>query len=117
MARKMTAPDRLICHVIHRLAVGGLENGLVNLINHLPDDYQHAIICVTDATDFRHRIRRHDVAIHELGKRPGKDLASYGRMWRLLRRLRPKIVHTRNLPALDMLVPARLAGVPYSLHS
>jgi hypothetical protein len=72
MARKMTAPDRLICHVIHRLAVGGLENGLVNLINHLPDDYQHAIICVTDATDFRHRIRRHDVAIHELGKRPGK---------------------------------------------
>lgn len=113
----MTGPDRLICHVIYRLAVGGLENGLVNLINHLPDDYQHAVICVTDATDFRHRIRRADVDIHELHKRPGKDLAAYGRMWRLLRQLRPKIVHTRNLPALDMLAPAGLAGVPHSVHS
>ena len=114
----MTSPPQLICHVVYRLAVGGLENGLVNLINHLPEDaYQHAIVCVTEATDFRHRIRRRGVEIYELHKRPGKDVAAYGRMWRLLRQLRPKIVHTRNLPALDMLAPAWLAAVPRSVHS
>lgn len=108
----------LICHVIYRLAVGGLENGVVNLINHLPGDrYRHAVICVTFATEFRDRIRRSGVEVHELRKRPGKDIAAYGRMWRLLRRLRPHIVHTRNLPALDMMVPARLAGVPRFVHS
>lgn len=108
----------LICHVIYRLGIGGLENGVVNLVNNLPADrYRHAIICVTEATNFRERIRRRDVEIHELKKRPGKDIAVYGRMWRLLRRLQPQIVHTRNLPALDMIIPAYLAGVPRFIHS
>jgi hypothetical protein len=29
-------PVPLVAHVIHRLDVGGMENGLVNLINHMP---------------------------------------------------------------------------------
>ena len=46
-----TAP--LIAHVIYRLDVGGLENGLVNIINGLPEGkFRHAIICLTDYTDF-----------------------------------------------------------------
>lgn len=109
---------RLICHVVQRLAVGGLENGVVNLINNLPSDtYRHAVICVTSATEFRQRIRRPDVDIHEIRKQPGKDIGAYHRMWRVLRHLRPDIVHTRNLPALDMLGPAWLAGVPRLVHS
>ena len=108
----------LVCHVIYRLAMGGLENGLVNLINNLPRDaYNHAIVCVTDATEFRRRIMRPNVAIHEIRKRPGKDIAAYGRMWRTLRSLKPRVVHTRNLPAIDMLAPARLAGIKRFVHS
>lgn len=108
----------LVCHIIYRLAVGGLENGLVNLINNLPrENYSHAIICVTEATDFRHRIERPDVEIYEIQKQPGKDIAAYGRMWSVLRALKPRIVHTRNLPALDMLAPARLSGVTRFVHS
>jgi sugar transferase (PEP-CTERM/EpsH1 system associated) len=108
----------LICHIVYRLAVGGLENGLVNLVNNLPEErYRHAIVCITAATDFRQRIRRAGISVHELHKRPGKDIAVYGRMRRLLRELQPRIVHTRNLPALDMIVPARLAGVRRFIHS
>lgn len=107
----------LICHIIHRLDYGGLENGLVNLINHLPADrFRHAVICLTEATDFRRRIERPDVPIVEIGKRPGKDPTAYARVWRALRRLRPRVVHTRNLPALDMLAVAALAGVPRLVH-
>ncbi len=114
----VTRTPPLICHVIYRLSFGGLENGLVNLINKLPVDlYRHAIVCVTTATNFRERIRRSGVEIFELEKRAGKDIAAYARMWRLLVRLRPKIVHTRNLPALDMLIPAFAAGVPRFVHS
>ena|SRR5690242_20257086 len=103
---------RLICHVIFRLDFGGLENGLVNLINRLPaDEFSHAIVCLTHATAFRERIIRSDVQVFELHKRPGKDIGIYPRMWRLLRQLRPDIVHTRNLPALDSLFTAKLAGV------
>ena len=31
-------PRPLIAHVVFRFDVGGLENGVVNLINHLPRD-------------------------------------------------------------------------------
>ena len=44
----------LVVHVIFRLDVGGLENGLVNLINRIPSTrFRHAIICLTDYTEFR----------------------------------------------------------------
>jgi sugar transferase (PEP-CTERM/EpsH1 system associated) len=108
----------LICHIIHRLATGGLENGLVNLINHLPRDrYRHAVVCLTESTDFGDRIRHDAAEIYAIHKLPGKDLLAYARLWRLLRRLKPRIVHTRNLPALDTLFIAWLARVPRLVHS
>jgi len=107
----------LIVHVIHRLAYGGMENGLVNLINRTPPGRaRHAIVCLTDYTDFRDRIQDPDVPVLALGKRAGKDVAAYWRLWRVLRRLAPDIVHTRNLPAVDMVVPAALARVPVRIH-
>ncbi len=107
----------LIVHVIHRLDYGGMENGLVNLINRTPPDRaRHAIVCLTGYTDFRDRIRNPDVPVLALGKRDGKDVAAYWRLWRVLRRLAPDIVHTRNLPAVDMVVPAALARVPVRIH-
>ncbi len=111
-------PRRLICHIIHKLDYGGLENGVVNLINWMPPDrYRHAVLCLSHATGFRERIRRPDVPIIEIGKRPGKDPGAYLRVWRALRRLRPWLVHTRNLPAVDMGFVARLAGVRRVVHS
>ena len=109
----------LVAHVIHCLDVGGLENGLVNLINHMPPErYRHAIICLTDYNpDFRKRIRRSDVAVYALHKRPGQDWGLYLKLWRLLRQLSPDIVHTRNLAALEGQLPSLLAGVRCRVHS
>lgn len=107
----------LVAHIIYRLTVGGLENGLVNLINHmLKERYRHAIVCLTDYTDFRDRIHRNDVPIVALYKREGQDFGMYRRLWRVLRDLLPAIVHTRNLSALECQVPAAFAGVPGRVH-
>lgn len=108
----------LVAHIIHRLAVGGLENGLVNLINHMPPErYRHAIVCLTDFTDFRDRIHRKDVPVIALHKREGLDFGVYTRLWKILRSLHPDIVQTRNLSALECLIPAALAGIPGRIHS
>ena len=106
----------LIAHVIYRLDVGGLENGLVNLINRLPRNrYRHTIVCLTDYTGFRRRIKSH-VPVYALHKQPGKDPELYVRLWRLFRHLRPDIVHTRNLATLEAQLPALLAGVRHRVH-
>jgi hypothetical protein len=41
------ATDRrpLVVHVVYRFDTGGLENGVVNLINHLPDDAFRHMVC------------------------------------------------------------------------
>ncbi|MGR8930582.1 MAG: TIGR03088 family PEP-CTERM/XrtA system glycosyltransferase [Gammaproteobacteria bacterium] len=107
----------LIVHIIYRLGVGGLENGLVNIINRMPADrYRHAIICLTDSTDFSQRLSRDEVAIYQMHKRAGQDWALFFRIYRLLKQLQPAIVHTRNLAAIEYQICAFLAGVPYRLH-
>lgn len=112
----MTQAPLLIAHIIYRLGVGGLENGLVNLINRTPEArYRHAVICLKDATEFRRRLKP-EVPVYELHRREGQDFGMYVRLFRLLRELRPDLVHTRNLAAVECLFPAWLAGVKARVH-
>jgi sugar transferase (PEP-CTERM/EpsH1 system associated) len=102
---------------MHRFDTGGLENGIVNLINHMPPDaYRHTVLALTDVTDFRQRIVTPDVGFIALDKAPGHGVWQYAKLFRLFRALRPHIVHSRNLAALEVQVPAWAAGVPVRLH-
>lgn len=113
----MTDPRPLIAHVMYRFDTGGLENGVVNLINHMPaEHYRHAVIALTEVTDFRQRIKRDDVQFISLNKAPGHGFKLYPRLFKLFRELRPAIVHSRNLAALEVQFPAWLAGVPIRIH-
>lgn len=107
----------LILHVMYRFDTGGLENGIVNLINHMPSDaYRHAVLALTEVTEFRNRIQRNDVEFISLRKRPGHGLWQYPKLFKLFRQLRPAIVHSRNLAALEVQAPAWAAGVPVRIH-
>ena len=111
------ASPPLVAHILHRFDTGGLENGVVNLINHMPAQaFRHVVIALTDVTDFRHRLQRSDVECIALHKPPGQGFKVYPQLWRLLRRLRPAIVHTRNLAALEMQPAAWAAGVAVRIH-
>jgi sugar transferase (PEP-CTERM/EpsH1 system associated) len=74
----------------------------VNIINRSPPErYRHVIICLTAADDFAQRITAEDVQVIELHKRAGHDLQCYWRLRKLLRELRPDIIHSRNMAALE----------------
>lgn len=107
----------LIAHVVYRFDVGGLENGVVNLINRLPSEaYRHAVIALTEVTEFKQRILRDDVQFVSLHKKPGQGFWLFPRLFALFRSLSPAIVHTRNLAALEASFPAWLAAVPARVH-
>jgi sugar transferase (PEP-CTERM/EpsH1 system associated) len=95
-----------------------MENGLVNLINTLPETrYRHAIACIEDYSSFRDRIRRPGVEVYPLYRSRIGTWRLRRELFALCRRLRPAIVHTRNTSGLDALVPALLAGVAHRVHS
>ncbi|NOR68271.1 MAG: TIGR03088 family PEP-CTERM/XrtA system glycosyltransferase [Methylomarinum sp.] len=107
----------LIAHVIYRLGTGGLENGLVNLINNMPPmKYRHIIVCLKGSTSFRKRLQRQDVEIVDLKKQEGQDWGSFVRFYQILKEYQVDIVHTRNLGTIEYQVPAFLAGVKYRVH-
>ncbi len=95
-----------------------MENGLVNLINHMDQArVRHSIMCMTDSTVFRERITAGNVGIFEMNKDPqGNDVGAQRRAFSAFRKIRPDIVHSRNLTGLDAVVPAFLARVPVRIH-
>lgn len=107
-----------VAHVLFGFAIGGLENGIVNLINRLdPACYRHAVICLTDYDpQFVARLRTSNFTLHALGKRDGNDPRVWWRMFQLLRRLRPDILHTRNFAALEMHVLTLATSVRGRVH-
>lgn len=100
----------LVAHIIYSLDTGGMENGLVNILNRCPvDRYRHVIICLSTAEDFATRVTVPGIEVIELKKKPGHDLGMYMRLWSLLRRLKPAIIHSRNLAALECQVVGLLS--------
>lgn len=55
----------LIMHMLYRFDIGGLENGVVNLINRMPASrYRHAVVALTEVNpSFARRIQRDDVQL------------------------------------------------------
>lgn len=108
----------LVMHVLYSFDVGGLENGVVNLINRMPPElFRHAVVALTRCEPtFCRRVQREDVQFISLHKPPGHAVRLYPTLYRLFRSARPAIVHTRNLAALETLLPAALAGISNRVH-
>lgn len=107
----------LIVHIVHHFDTGGMENGMVNLFNALPAArFRHAVICLTNYSSFRERITAQNVDFYALHKLPGHHFAWVPQLWKLLRRLRPDIVHTRNLSALEAQFITAAAGIRRTIH-
>jgi sugar transferase (PEP-CTERM/EpsH1 system associated) len=106
-----------IVHIVHRFDTGGMENGMVNLFNVLPPErFRHTVVALTDYGDFRRRISAQPVDFHALNREPGNGLGWALRLWQLLRQLKPDLVHTRNLAALEAQFVAAAAGVRARVH-
>lgn len=104
-----------IVHVVYWLRVAGLENGVVNLINVLNDRFQHTVLCIADVGPLAARLPA-DVRVIDLSREFRRDRLFVWRLSRLIGKLRPDIVHSRNWAAIEAVIAAWLAGVPIRIH-
>ena len=111
-------PLPLVVHLVYRFDFGGLETVLAECVNRIPaTEYRHAIVCLTDYTEFADKITQPEVPIFALHKAPGLGLGTHAAFWKLMRQLRPTILHTYNLSAIEYVFTATLAGVPVRIHA
>jgi len=63
-----------VVHVVLSLEVGGLENGLVNLVNNSGEPFVHVICCLKRNGPMGERLKK-GVRVYELGWEGGKSLS------------------------------------------
>lgn len=107
----------VIVHLIYQLDIGGLERVMLNCINQMKDEsLTHVIISLTDANNFAQEEHNY-IKVYCLGKKPGSDLGIHFKLYKLLRKLKPNIIHTYNLPTIEYHPIAWLAGVKGHIHA
>jgi sugar transferase (PEP-CTERM/EpsH1 system associated) len=106
-----------VLHVVHSLQVGGLENGLANLLNRMDSHrFSHSVLCLTEAGKFAERVRLAGVEVLELHLPTGQFRLPLMRLGKLFRKMNPDIVHSRGWPTVDAVFAAHLARVPHIVH-
>ncbi len=121
-----TRPIRIL-RIIARLNVGGPAIHVALLTEKLSaPDYESTLVCGTieasegDMTYFARSRGVEPVVIPALGRalNPLADIRTIWTLYRLIRRLKPDIVHTHTAKAgFTGRVAARLAGVPVIIHT
>jgi sugar transferase (PEP-CTERM/EpsH1 system associated) len=111
----MARPIRIL-HVLHSFSAGGMENGIVNIINRSPEHLNHELCFLSKGGEFLQRLTR-AIPYHELNKRPGNDIRAIFRLGEFFRSRKFDIVHTRNWGGLDGVMAACLTATPTVIHS
>ncbi len=108
-----------VAHVLLAMDIGGMEKGVLTLLEGLDRRrFRQSLVCLADIhPELRPRVEASGADFYALKKAPfHRDEAVLWRLWRLLRRIRPDVVHSRNYPAIDTPWVAALAGVSGRIH-
>ena len=97
-----------IMHVVDHLGKGGLENGLVNLINHLdPDRFEHVVYAIRRLGPNADRLPQDRVRLICQGKQDTDFPIQIGKLARAIRKVSPDIVHSRNWATIEAVIAGR----------
>ena len=107
-----------VLHLVYQLACGGMENGVVNLANHMdPGRFRVGICAFVGGGAYEKRLDPARTPLFAMGKREGNDPLLPFRLARLLRRWRPHVLHTHAWGTLvEGVVAGKLARVPVIVH-
>ncbi len=104
-------------HVVDHLGKGGLENGLVNLVNGLdPDRFEHVVYTMRQLGPNAERLPR-NVRVMCQGKQDKDFPIQVGRLVRDIREVAPDIVHSRNWAGIEAVIAGRWVRSCSVVHS
>ena len=108
-----------VLHLITSLEVGGTQHGLLlGLPRFDPERYEHIICSLMNRIPMAEQFRESGIEVHSLGLSRRTDLSVVLRLRRLMKKIKPDILHTYLLHAnvLGRIV-GRLVGIPVIIGS
>lgn len=96
----MTPARPRVLYLAHTLAVGGAEEMVLNLVRHLPADFEPAVVCIDRPGPIGEEVRNTGTPFFALGLQPGvRRPADVLHLQQFLHDFAPTIVHTFLLTA------------------
>lgn len=107
----------MVAHLVYSFNIGGLERVIANLINSSDDNkVRHVIITLVPEYDFVPSLAS-DISVYCLDKKPGNDLGSHLRLFKLLRKLKPDVLHSYNFGTIEYHITAFCARIAKRIHA
>jgi len=104
-------------HLLPQLRLGGMENGVITLVNGMDAGRFQSSICSFEPPDEIQGRVKSSVPLHVLHRRSGNDPLLPLRLARVMRRQRPHVVHSHTWGTLcEGYAATRMAGVPLFIH-
>jgi sugar transferase (PEP-CTERM/EpsH1 system associated) len=107
-----------ITHILSKMDIGGLENGVVSICNGLNRElFQPSICCVKGGGAMLQRLSS-DIHVDILNCKEGKSPLRLYQMLRSLKRQNPDIVHTHawGQCSFEGILGAKLSGIPIVIN-
>jgi len=106
-----------VMHVFDRLDVGGTEKAVMRLVKGLePGLFEH-YICTLRGTAASTGEWASGVTVLHAGREGAAFQFNVPRLVRVMRAVRPSIVHSRNWGGIEAVIAARIARIPVAIHS
>jgi glycosyltransferase involved in cell wall biosynthesis len=101
-----------VMHVVFSLEPGGMENGVVNVANRLPEEeFDVHFCCLERGGAFVERLRHPENVVVLNRTQPGFSKRAVFDVMRTVLRLRPDVVHSHNIGPLTYAVCGTLFGL------
>ena len=115
----MSTTRARVVYLAHRLAVGGAEEMILNLVRYLPPEFERALICIDEPGPIGLEVEKTGVPFRALGLKPGlRRPFDVLRLQHFINDWQPTILHTFLLTAsLYGRFAAMLARVPIVIGS
>jgi sugar transferase (PEP-CTERM/EpsH1 system associated) len=107
-----------ILHVVDHLGKGGLENGLVNLIENLdPARFEHVVYAIRKLGPNADRLAKSRIQVVCQGKQDSDSRFQVGTLARAIGAVQPDIVHSRNWGTVEAVLAGRWVRSCKVVHS
>ena len=105
--------------ITHDLAIGGLQQVVVNLCRTINrDKFDVSVLCLRTLGEFVPEVEKLGIKVFFLPQKKGTDYFSFLGVAKILRREKIEVIHTHNTqPFIDGTIGALLSGVKTIVHT